>query len=266
MKNLTADAIKGLFATASTIYVLVEILFSELLFPILRELITAGWLASVIMGAISAGLYATILAIVMFFYEQFIFKVKYKKLILEGKWFYVHLPYNIDGEIDKTRKVLRVGEAKVKRNFFDFFFRGENEDASLNENNEVVYKSKTSKAKKIGGKKTGWSTKVSFYDPDVDTHDILSIYYSRTTGDQTITVETCPICKTHHDSPVKIKEAGIARYGVHQLELVEDEETGKTIRIDGKYNDTFPSMKRGEIIFFRSREERDQFTKEQLED
>ncbi len=102
---------------------------------------------------------------------------------------------------------------------------------------------------------THWYTRATKLSDEND-FDIIQIFEARTKRNAHTLISQCPCCNTLFDEPVDIEEASFFRHGIHKLKLVVGAD-GKCRKINGEYSDSWPSLKRGDILFFRDEKERD---------
>lgn len=250
MKNLnnsTAGVISKIHGLTFTVFFIIEQLLSEFLYPFLQENTTkAVYIA--ISAIIAACLYGVLYIIVSFLFDLSL-KRKDKRLYIEGQWYHVHIPHFM-GKEDYTQKRLSVGTTTISRNLMDFTFVGNNIRCYYTDD-KLDFKQENP---------THWYTKATKLSDEND-FDLIEIYEAKTQGNPVISVESCPCCRTKFNQPIEITEAEKFRHGIHKFDIKT--ENGKTY-IKGEYSDCWPSLKTGELYFYRTEQERDQRVREFL--
>ncbi|MBQ7369632.1 MAG: hypothetical protein IJW58_01505 [Clostridia bacterium] len=242
LNNSTAGAVSKIHALAFTLFFIVEQVLSEYAYPFFESKLEKP-LYILISAIISAVLY-TFLAWIITTIYNFVITSKNKKLKIDGVWYHVHIPH-LMGEEDYTQKRVSAGTTKVSRNLLDFTFVGNNERCYLGDDGKLLFKNENA---------THWYTKATKLSDEND-FDIIEIYEAKTKGNPTRLVDSCPCCQTKFKTPIEVTEAEKYRYGIHKIDIVQ--ENGKTyMRSD--YSDCWPSLKTGELLFFRTQEERDE--------
>lgn len=242
INNTSATTISAIHGLAFTVFFIVEQFLSELIYPYLETHIPKA-LYIAISAVVAAVLYSALFFLIRTIYDIRLVK-KDRRLKIEGLWYHVHIPHYM-GKEDYSQIRLSVGTTNISRELMDFTFVGNNERCYLNEDGSLLLKSENA---------THWYTKATKLSDEND-FDIIEIYEAKTKGNPTINVEFCPCCKTKFDTPVEITEAERFRHGIHKLDIKE--ENGVTY-IKGEYSDCWPSLKTGEIFFFRTEKERDE--------
>ena len=245
IKNNTAVTIVWLHGITLTLLSFLNPVFSQVLFPYFATLLNNQVLSILLDAVVSGVIYTLIYQIAKLVYEIIIFKIKDKRLDLSGKWYHLHIPYAFD-EIDYNKRVLRAGVTEITREYFDYTFMGDNYSLEGTENGEVT---------KNEQNPTHWYTRATKLSDEND-FDIIQIFEAKTRRNAHTLISQCPCCNTHFDEPVDIEEASFFRHGIHKLKLVVDTD-GKCRRINGEYSDSWPSLKRGDILFFRNEADRD---------
>lgn len=241
INNTSVGAISKIHGLAFTIFFIIEQVLSEFLYPFLEEnLHKALYLA--ISAVLAAFLYGFLFIVVKAIFD-FSLRKKDTRMNIVGLWYHVHIPHHMGYE-DYSQKRLSIGTTEISREFTDFTFVGNNIRCYYTDNKLDFRKENP----------THWYTKATKLSDEND-FDLIEIYEAKTKGNPTLTVESCPCCKTKFDSPVEITEAEKFRHGIHKFDIIN--ENGSTI-IKGTYSDCWPSLKTGELFFYRTEEERDQ--------
>ena len=76
-------------------------------------------------------------------------------------------------------------------------------------------------------------------------------------------MKSCPCCYSEFETPIEIQEAEKFRHGIHKIDIITED--NKVVSMRGEYIDCWPSLKHGEILFFKTEEERDACIKEFFE-
>lgn len=246
LENKTASVIAAIHGITFTLFVIVQAVLSEVLYPILQAQITIKALFIGMEAVISAILYGVLNKLVVTpIYDAVILK-KNKNLKIGGHWYHVHIPTLLNGEDDLSLTRLRGGETEIHRDFYDFTFRAQN---------WYLYPDCDGKVCENRSNTTRWVTKSSYTCGDNEM-DIIEIYEANTTAQQASKYDVCPCCKTNFESPVEIHVANQHRYGVHKFD-VELDDKARVKKIVGTFSDCWPSLKIGNIYFFKTEEERD---------
>ena len=213
-----------------------------------------GIVKIIIIALVALLLYPLIYFCVNAFMDMYIEKSK-KKYDIQGEWYHVHIPH-IAEEIDYTREALSCGITTIGRELNDFALKGENEDYYVDANNQVVVRT---------GRTTSRHTVISEISEDSNCdYDIIQIYNSTTNVAPNITIRQCPCCGQEYDTPIRVREAATSRYGIHKYTVDSTSNiNGKGYtRIKARYVDAFPSLKIGELLLYRNKDERDARIKE----
>ena len=251
INNHTANAISQIHGTTFSVFLIANIFISGILegkiFPKLLENLSPTWLL-VISAVIDATLYAILYFIVKSIFDFFLIR-KDPKLDIAGRWYHVHIP-RLLGEIDYTAKRLSAGYTDISRELYDFTFNGYNQHLKPI-NGEVV---------PIDDYSTHWYSKASKLAED-NQFDIIEIYEAESKGKSIKELDMCPCCKTKFANPVPIPEAENSRYGIHTFKFLENENNTKCEQIEADFTDCWPSLKNGDLLFFRTKEARDEYIK-----
>lgn len=242
LKNASAEAQSAIHGIAFTIFFIIEQFLSEFLYPYLEARI-AKILYIAISAVVAAGLYSSLFLIVKLLYDLIILK-RNKRMQISGVWYHVHVPYCM-GKEDYTQKRLSVGTTTISRNLMDFTFKGDNGQCYMQSDGSLSFKNENP---------THWYTKATKLSDENDL-DIIEVYEAKTKGDPTRRVDSCPCCKTKFDIPITLTEAERYRHGVHLLHVKSE---NGTMMMQGEYSDCWPSLKTGEIFFYRTEEERNE--------
>ncbi len=248
--NHTADSVGKIHAITFSAFIVVNIVIKEVLlselFPLLGWNVSDGW-QMVIDALIDALLYAGIYAIVKWIFDLVLVKTN-KEIDIEGRWYHAHLP-RVLGEIDYTSTRVSAGYTDVVRELYDFTFDGHNRHYELVGSDVVP----------LDDYSTHWFSRTTEYI-DVNEFDVIEIYEAESRGRSSRTLEVCPCCKSKFDVPVQITDSENSRYGIHTYKFVKGED-GKTAKMDAEFADCWPSLKSGDLWFFRTEAERDAFGK-----
>ncbi len=242
IKNTSAITVSAIHGLAFTVFFVLEQFLSELVYPYLENHIPKA-LYIAISAVVAALLYSVTYTVIHKIYERFLIKND-TRLKIDGTWYHVHIPHYM-GREDYTQVRLSVGKTTVSRDLMDFTFVGNNERCYQNEDGSLLLKTENA---------THWYTKATKLSDEND-FDLIEIYEAKTMGNPTIEVEACPCCKTKFETPIEITEAERFRHGIHKINIVEDE--GNSY-LKGEYSDCWPSLKTGEIYFYRTIKERDE--------
>lgn len=242
LKNASVAATSAIHGIAFTVFFVIEQVLDASAYPYLATHL-AKPLYIAITAIVAAGLYSGLFLIIKWLYNAIIAKMD-ARMDIEGLWYHVHVPHRM-GQEDYTQPRLSVGTTEVSRELMDFTFRGDNErcyqlpDGSLQFKRDNV---------------THWYTKATKLSDEND-FDIIEVYEATTKGDSARTVNECPCCRMHFDTPVILAEAEKFRHGVHKIDIITK---GRATVMQGEYSDCWPSLKTGEIFFYRTKEERDE--------
>lgn len=242
IRNTSAATMTAIHGLAFTVFYIVEQLLSELVYPYLEAHIPKA-LYIAISAVVAAVLYSGVFLLIRKTYDSVLVK-KDNRLKIEGTWYHVHIPH-LMGKEDYSQVRLSVGETTVSRELMDFTFVGDNERCYMQPDGTLLCKAENA---------THWYTKATKLSDEND-FDIIEIYEAKTRGEPTISVEFCPCCHTKFDKPLRITEAQGFRHGIHKLDIKN--ENGR-MYMRGEYSDCWPSLKTGELFFFRTKEERDE--------
>ena len=240
LTNHTAKALVAIHGIAFTVFYIIEKLLAEFFYPWMQQTLGKTWYV-IITIVVAPFLYKFLAMIVQWVYDKRMV-AKNKKLDISGTWYHVHIPHYM-GSVDYSLGRLSVGTTTVSREFNDFTFAGDNRRCYWQDGKIVL------------GEENGthWYTKASKLSDEND-FDLIEIYEAKTRGTPMLTADKCPCCHTAFDKPIQIAEAENYRHGIHKLNIVT--EGGKTY-LKGEYSDCWPSLKTGELYFFRTEEERD---------
>jgi hypothetical protein len=252
INNHTANAMGKIHGTTISVFLIANMFVGSFLngelFPQLLEWLSPTWLT--LLGAvIDATLYSGIYCLVKLLFDRALVK-KNKKLDVAGRWYHVHIPRFL-GEIDYNAVRLSAGYTDVSRELYDFTFDGHNKHFKYI-NGEVV---------SINDYSTHWFTKAVKY-ADLNEFDLIEIYEADSKGKSVKAMESCPCCKTQFPAPVQISDSENFRYGIHTFKLLDQNKDGKCDKIEADFADCWPSLKNGDLHFFRTEKERDEFIKE----
>lgn len=246
IQNDTAKTLGVIHGTAFTAFFVVDKILTQIAYPAIEKR-TSKVLMIALSAVIAVFLYSTVYYVVKKIYDVFLLK-KEPKLNISGKWYHVHIPYYLD-KPDYSQKRLSAGTTMVSRELKDFTFVGDNKKYSFN-NGEIAVASENS---------THWYTKATKLSEEND-YDIIEIYEAKTKGDTEREVTSCPYCKNKFDVPIPVREVEPFRHGVHKINIVE--ENGQVSMMTASYSDCWPSLKCGELKFFKTEAERDECIKE----
>lgn len=252
INNHTANAIAKIHGTTISVFLIANMFVSSFLegeiFTQLQQKLSPAWLA--IIGAIiDATLYTFIYYLVKFFFDLLLRK-KNRKLDIAGRWYHVHIPRFL-GELEYNASHLSAGYTDISRELYDFTFDGFNKHFKYIDG-EVVSTNDYS---------THWFTKATKF-ADINEFDIIEIYEAESKGKALKNLDVCPCCKTRFSTPVNIPESESFRYGIHTFKFVDNGKNGKCDKIEADFTDCWPSLKNGDLLFFRTEEERNSFIKE----
>ena len=242
VQNNTALTVTKIHGLTFTVFYIIEQVLSEFVYPYLSDKVSK--LLSVFLSAVFAAiLYAALYIIIKSIYDK-ILTIKDKKLNIEGTWYHVHIPHYL-GKEDYSQERISAGVTDVSREFSDFTFVGNN-DKFYMLNGKLVSKSENS---------THWYTKATKLSDDND-FDIIEVYEAKTKGTPLKSITSCPYCKRDFEHPVEIQEAEKFRHGVHKIDIIVND--GKCTQMRAEYSDCWPSLKNGELLFYRTEEERNE--------
>lgn len=247
INNHTANAIGKIHGTTFSVFLIANLIITALLdgelFPILQKVPNA-WLV-IISAIIDATLYAFIYAIVKKLFDIALIKSN-KKMDVAGRWYHVHVPRFL-GEIDYTAQRLSAGYTDISRELYDFTFDGHNQHFKLIEG--VIMP--------LGDYTTHWFSKATKF-ADLNEFDLIEIYEAESKGKSIKTLDFCPCCKSKFDAPVPVSESENFRYGIHTYKFVGGI-NGECEKIEADFTDCWPSLKNGDLFFFRTEQERNKF-------
>ena len=243
-QNHSVQKVAWCHGVAFGFFVALEKVMSFFISPLLPE----GIIKLLVTIAVDSLLYATILKLVHMAMDRKIDRSN-KQYDIKGTWYHVHIPH-IGGQVDYSRTSLRGGETTITRNLYDFIFLSANNSCSVKGRQVVV--------KKDG--QTSWQTVVSEISDSPDSgYDLIQIYKADTPTVTNMKITECPCCGQAYETPIEIREADSSRFGVHKFRVDRSsyqEGVGYT-RIQAAYYDCWPSIKSGELLLFKSEEERD---------
>ncbi|MBQ8685939.1 MAG: hypothetical protein IJ514_07195 [Clostridia bacterium] len=248
VNNTSASTLSKIHGIAFTVFFIIEQILSELVYPYLETVISKP-LYIAISAVVAAVLYSALFFVVRAVYD-FMLTRKDKRLQIDGLWYHVHIPHYM-GKEDYSQVRLSVGTTTVSRDLLDFTFVGNNERCYMTDG-KLDIRSENA---------THWYTKATKLSDEND-FDIIEIYEAQTRGNPTISVESCPCCRTKFETPVELSEAERFRHGIHKIDVKQ--ENGKTY-LKGEYSDCWPSLKTGELFWYRTAEERDEKAREFFE-
>ncbi len=240
--NNTAIIVSEIHGITFTVFFIIEKVLGEFVYPYLLRYLSK-LLVIFISAVIAAVLYTALYFVIRKIYDL-ILVTRNKKLKIEGTWYHVHIPHYL-GKEDYSQEKISAGITTVSRVFTDFTFVGNNEKFYIL-NGKLVSKSENA---------THWYTKATKLSDDND-FDIIEIYEASTKGNPVKRIRACPYCKKEFDKPVEIQEAERFRHGIHKIDIVET--GGVCTRMNAEYSDCWPSLKNGELLFYRTKEERDE--------
>ena len=249
MKNIvnkTANTVATLHGTTFTVFFIIDTVLNEFLYPYMEKHLTSDALRVFITAVIAAFLYSAIYFVVKAIYDGIILK-KDKKMDIAGKWYHVHIPH-VFGRVDYSKKKLRAGVTVISRELYDFTFVGDNYYSLKDASGNLI---------EDHSDDTRWYTKTSKLS-EINDFDMIEIYEAKTKNAVVTDVKECPCCRTKFDQPKRIQEAERFRHGIHKFDMILDE-NGKCNKIVGEFSDCWPSLKSGDLILFRNKEERDQY-------
>lgn len=241
LRNGSAAALSAIHGIAFTVFFVVEQILDELAYPYL-EAHMAKPLFIAISAVVAAGLYSGLFILVKLLYDA-VLVLRDERMRIDGLWYHVHIPHYMGSE-DYTQERLSTGITTVSRELMDFTFVGNNERCYMQSDGTLHFVSENA---------THWYTKATKLSDEND-FDIIEVYEAKTRGNPIRRVDACPCCKTRFDTPVTITEAESFRHGIHKLDVRT--ENGVTY-IKGEYSDCWPSLKTGEVFFYRTKAERD---------
>ncbi|MBQ8203618.1 MAG: hypothetical protein IJZ75_04995 [Clostridia bacterium] len=245
LKNHTASIITATHGIAFTVFFIAEKLLDYYLYP----LFPSGPLKIFFIAIIASVLYPSIYFLTKLLCDKFI-DISQKQYDIQGVWYHIHIPHTL-GDVDYSRKMLRCGKSVIKRDLYDFTI------SALN-SNYCVKNGKACAADDLNT--TTWNTVISEISDSTEApFDIIQIYNASTSTVASIEIDSCPCCENKFDTPKTIVEAERFRYGIHKLTIDKTSYKNKVgyTRINAQYLDCWPSLKSGELKFFKSERERD---------
>lgn len=248
--NLTAGELTKIHGITFAIFIVIDTVLTELLYPILDNRFGNDLLLVAIELVISGILYSVIYMVTKKVCD-FINIRKNRILDIGGKWYHVHIPH-VRGERSYAVSKLRAGDVDVARELYDFTFKGTNFYYELNDDGELAENHTDD---------TRWYTKSSKIS-DQNDFDVIEIYEAQTKNRAQQSMDECPFCKTKFAQSVNMRVERF-RHGVHKYDII-DNGRNKPTKIEGEYSDCYPSFKSGEILLFKSRQERDAVVKQFL--
>lgn len=244
LKNHTADILVNAHSMAFGIFFVLEKLLSDYIEPYIPE---GFWGAVMVMvGAVLS--YGFVLKNVIKWKNRKIDEEE-RRYAIQGKWYHVHIPHS-EGKIDYARSTLSCGETFIRRELKDFTFEASNKKYSI-KNGVLSIKEDESV--------TMWHTVISEVSDSTECgYDILQIYNANTNEITDMRVTSCPCCNHVYDEPRIIQEAGKNRFGIHKINVDRTSMvSGRYTRLYAQYFDCWPSLKTGELLFYREKDERD---------
>lgn len=241
IQNSTALTLGVIHGTAFSVFFVVEKILNEIFYPFLEQS-TSKLVMISISAVVALVLYGVVYFIVKKIYDILLLRNE-PKLNIEGEWFHVHIPHYL-GKEDYSQERLSVGTTTVSRELKDFTFVGNNQKCYML-NGEMVMKTENS---------THWYTKATKLSDEND-FDLIEIYEAKTRGEAIRKITSCPYCKRDFAEPVEIQEAEKFRHGIHKIDIIE--QSGIVTGMIAEYSDCWPSLKNGELLFYRTRKERD---------
>ena len=245
--NHTANAVSAIHGIALSVFVVCNTFLQTFLFPIMQTALGTTWTA-IISILMDATLYAFVFFIVKWLYDCNFIK-KNKKFDLAGRWYHVHIPRQL-GEVDYSRGYLSAGYTDISRELQDFTFSGYNKHVKVYPDGVAACDDYT----------THWYTKAIKF-ADNNEFDLIEIYEAESRGNSTCNLTSCPCCKTQFDNPVVVEDSSNYRYGIHTFKLFAKGINGPCERIEADFCDCWPSLKNGDLLFFRTEQERDDYIK-----
>ncbi|MBQ8885553.1 MAG: hypothetical protein IJY62_04220 [Clostridia bacterium] len=254
ISNRSASAVAKIHSLAFTLFFIFDTLLNEFLYPVLERELSSRALRIFITAVIAASLYAALYALLRVGYD-FISAKRDKKLNIGGTWYHVHIPHNLDRE-DYSKNELRAGVTKISRDLYDFTFVANNYYYSLNPDGSLKVDHRDD---------THWYTKATKLSDEND-FDLIQIYEAKTKNNAKTKLASCPCCQTQFSEPLEIALAEKFRHGIHKLDIIEEDgRFAKPMKITGEFSDCWPSLKSGDILFFRNEQERDERIREFFE-
>ena len=252
INNHTANAVAKIHGTTISVFLIANMFVSSFLegkiFTQLQQSISPAWL-TLIGAVIDATLYTGVYWLVKWIFDLVLVK-KNRKLDVAGRWYHVHVPRFL-GELDYSATRLSAGYTDISRELYDFTFNGHNKHFKYI-NGEVV---------SVNDYSTHWYTKATKF-ADINEFDIIEIYEADSKGSSKKDLEVCPCCKTRFPAPVNVSDSENFRYGIHTFKFMDNGKNGKCDEIEADFTDCWPSLKNGDLFFFRTEQERNEFIKE----
>ncbi len=239
IKNHTADTMLRVHIAAFAVFeVLVYIIGERWVFS---KLLPPGIVSEILRAIVFAGAYALIFWGVKALFDKLI--VKYRpRLNIDGTWYHVHIPERLDPS--QRIPYLSAGKTVVSRELNDFTFSADNyrytvrQDGTLSQISELPT--------------TTWWTETSEVC-DSNEYHIVEVYKARSEVNQTTDINSCPVCGRKFTAPKTVEQASQHRYGIHLYRIIDPME-----EMVCSYSDCWPSLKSGNLFFFRTVEARDE--------
>ncbi|MBQ7924036.1 MAG: hypothetical protein IJ329_01880 [Clostridia bacterium] len=251
INNHTANAVGKIHGLTLSAFLIVNIVVTAVLqgelFPFLQDFLGTTWLA-VIGSIIDATLYGGLYALIKWLCDKSFLR-KNKKFDIAGRWYHVHIPRQL-GEVDYSAKYLSAGYTDISRELYDFTLNGYNKHMKMFDDGVFPSDDYT----------THWYTKATKF-ADSNEFDLIEIYEAESKGRSVRELKSCPCCKTQFPTPVNISDSENYRYGIHTFKLFTKGVSGVCERIEAEYSDCWPSLKNGDIFFFRTEAERNEYIK-----
>lgn len=219
--------ILSLHGTTIAIFMVINMLIEKYVYTFLESNINLSWLSAIIDFIISGFLYAAIYVVIYFSHKLLLIKITKKIKNIKGTWYHVHVKRNADGEIVTNR--LRAGITQVEQDLYDLQFYGKNFSYLLGEDGRLE------KVDSINTN-TEWNSWTVDWDGG---KELVTCFRAKS-------VETD---ENVYDN----------RHGIHRLSVDEDAQ-----KMRGTFADEYPSSNFGNIYFFRSETEMENFIKEKL--
>lgn len=242
--NRSASAITKIHGITFTVFFIIDTVLNQFLYPFIEKELSSPFLRVFISAIIAAVLYSAVYFVVKIIYDFFLIK-KEKKLAIAGRWYHVHIPH-IFGKEDYSKLKLRAGVTDISRDTYDFTLVG---------NNYYYFEDEDGKMVEDHSDDTRWYTKAINLSGEND-FDLIQIYEAKTKNNVKIKIKECPCCQTHFDEPREVQEAEKFRHGIHKF-VIKTDEKGKPYMIDGEFSDCWPSLKNGDLLLYRKKEDRD---------
>jgi len=181
---------------------------------------------------------------------------KQKQFSIQGLWYHIHIPHFL-GEIDYNHDTLRCGMTVIRRDLYDFSMSACNYSFKIDEKSgkksALIQLEVTTDSPK-----TEWHTIISELSDSTDaSYDLIQIYRANSTVDARMKIRKCPCCQSDFETEITVPKAEKFRYGIHKFRVADSIANSSFARIEGTYEDCWPSLNCGEILLFRSKDERD---------